>query len=344
MSNNISIKKWERYFKSRGLSGRVISQYIPYIRKLRESNAPVIFEFEHLSKMIGIKRAELAKIVNSTEHYYRTFYIPKRKGGKREICSPYPSLLHCQKWIYKNILLQQSIHNSAHGFVPGRSIFTNATPHLKQRALLKMDIENFFPSIPINWVINYFSSLGYAKNVTFYLASICCLNGCLAQGAATSPYLTNTLMQSLDNRMAILSEKYQLIYTRYADDLTFSGNYIPHGYIKIVTNIIENYGLVVNREKTRLHIKPGQRIVTGLSVAGEVLKLPRSTKRHLRKEIFYLRKYGYLSHISKMKINNPFYIDSIEGKIQFWLQTEPDNSYAIQSLSYIGELKRALDS
>lgn len=344
MTKIISIKQWEGYFKKRGISNNVISEYLPYIIKLQKNKVPVIFEFEHLAMLLGIKKNELANIVNSPENFYRTFFIPKKRGGKREISSPYPSLLQCQHWIYQNILLVQPVHDCAHGFVPRRSIFTNAQAHLSQKALLKMDIRNFFPSIPINWVINYFFSLGYAKNVSFYLASLCCYDGALSQGSATSPYLTNILMRSLDNRMAGLSKKYSLSYTRYADDLTFSGAYIPYSYIDIVSNIIEEYGLKVNEDKTRLHTKSGQRIVTGLSVVGDTLKLPRSTKRNLRQEFFYLKKYGYLSHISKTKINHPYYLESIEGKLRFWLQVEPDNQFVIQAIAYFEEMKALIDN
>ncbi len=291
---------------------------------------------------MGIKRSELACIVNSPEKYHRTFHIPKRKGGKRLIVSPYPSLLSCQNWIYKNILINQPVHENAHGFVPGRSIITNAKEHLSKKVLLKMDLKDFFPSIPINWVMNYFMSIGYAKNVAFYLSSLCCYDGHLSQGSSTSPYLTNILLNNLDKRLNSLSRSYELTYTRYADDLTFSGLYIPCSFIEVVNRIVDEYGLTVNTKKTRLHLKPGQRIVTGISVAGESLKIPRKTKRDIRQEIHYIKRYGYLSHISKEKINHPYYLDSIIGKLGFWLQVEPENKFANSARQYLRELQGSL--
>jgi len=149
--------------------------------------------------------------------------------------------------------------------------------------------------------------------------------------------LTNILLRSLDDRLYRLSLSYNLNYSRYADDIFFSGNYIPHKFISIVTEIIEDFGLEVNTDKTTLHTKPGQRIVTGLSVVGEKLKLPRKTKREIRKELFFINKYGYLSHVTKKKITNPFYLDSLKGKLIFWKQIEPDNQYATKGLNLINQ-------
>jgi len=337
MYQKISIRKWENFFKDRGISKDIINSYLPYVKLLNQNNAPVIFEFRHLAKLFGIKEFDLAKMVNSSDSYYRSFFMSKRKGGKRHITAPYPSLLHCQRWIYNNILLAQTVHNSAHGFIPGRSIILNATNHLSTKCLLKMDLKDFFPSITINWVINLFSKIGYANNVSYYLASLCCHEEVLSQGAATSPYLTNILLRSLDDRLYRLSLSYNLNYSRYADDIFYSGNYIPHKFISIVTEIIEDFGLEVNTDKTTLHTKPGQRIVTGLSVVGEKLKLPRKTKREIRKELFFINKYGYLSHVNKKKIANPFYLDSLKGKLVFWKQIEPDNQYATKGLNFINQ-------
>ncbi|QDT23080.1 reverse transcriptase family protein [Gimesia chilikensis] len=333
------MKDWEKYFIDRGLPTDTISTYLSYISQLSENQVPVIFEFEHLTKLLGLKRNVLAKIVNSPEHFHRKFSIRKRSGGKRIIVSPYPSLLYCQKWIYVNLLLKQKVHTAAHGFVPGKSIFSNAKLHLSKRSMLKMDLKNFFPSIPMSWVINFFHDLGYAKNVSSYLASLCCYEHRLSQGAATSPYLSNLLLKNLDDRLSSISNSYRLQYSRYADDITFSGDYIPSKLIKIIEEIVDDYGLAINQKKTRLHTKPGQRIVTGLSVVGEELTIPRKMKRDLRQEVHFIRKYGYLSHISKMKINHPFYLESIAGRFQFWLQAEPENEFAKESLTYLQKIK-----
>ncbi|WP_447801077.1 reverse transcriptase family protein [Pseudomonas kilonensis] len=335
MNNNTIVKNWLGYFRQRGVSGPLIEVYAEYIKTLAGNSVPVIFEFEHLSRLIGIDQARFRAMVNSPSSFYRTFHIKKRLGGLREISSPFPSLLICQDWIYKNILLNIPVHSCVHGYVPGRSIFTNATPHLNARCLLKMDIKNFFPSIKIDWVANLFNQMGYADNVSFYLASLCCKKGRLVQGASTSPYLTNILLRGLDHRLSNLAKSYNMEYTRYADDLTFSGEYIPHSVIGVVGAIISDFGLEPNVEKTRLQIARNQKIVTGLSVAGESLGVPRSFKRELKKDLHFIQKFGYESHLAKKKIRKPFYIDSLIGKVNFWLQAEPADQYAMQALSML---------
>lgn len=337
------VSKWSTYFKDRGLPTQIIESHCDYIRKLASNNAPAIFEIEHLSKLLGIEREHLNSMINASSSFYRTFKIPKRRGDFRTIKAPYPSLLQCQSWIYKNILLNNNAHKCAHGFNPGKSIFSNAKNHLAAKAILRIDLENFFPSIPINWVINFFSRLGYNNSVSFYLASLCCCDGALVQGAPTSPYLTNLLLTHLDERLLRLSKKYNLKYSRYADDLTFSGSYIPHDFINIVTEIIDSAHLKVNQAKTRLKIGDGQKIVTGLSVGGAEIRLPRKTKRQLKKEIFYIRKFGLFSHLSKTRAKNPNYLDSLLGRIAFWIQAEPKSKEASESFEHIKKLRAELE-
>ncbi|MCO7573416.1 MULTISPECIES: reverse transcriptase family protein [Pseudomonas chlororaphis group] len=327
-----SVKDWLKHFERRGISRDLVESYLPYIKKLNQTSSPVIFEFEHLSLLIGVDQHELRKMVNAPHAFYHSFQIKKRSGGMRKIHAPYPSMLMCQDWIYKNVLINKPVHSAAHGFVPGRSIFTNASVHLGSKCLMKMDLKDFFPSVPINWVINYFLSLGYADNVSFYLGALCCCEGRLVQGSATSPYLTNILLKGLDERISLLAKAYGLRFTRYADDLTFSGNYIPHKLIGVVSEIIVQYGLRVNDKKTKLQVGANQKIVTGLSVSGNALALPRKFKRELKMELHFIKKYGYVSHASKKKIRNPYYIDSVIGKLNFWLQVEPANMEALSGL------------
>lgn len=322
---------WRAYFQDRGVSSDRIDGYIHYIEGLSNTNQPVIFELDHLSALLGIEIEYLAKMIASPISFYRKFSIPKRSGGKREILAPYESLLTCQRWILKNILKNIQLHPAVHGFCSGRSIKTNASPHIDGKALLKMDLKDFFPSIPLSWVIKTFQDIGYAPNVSYYLASLCCYEKKLAQGAATSPALSNIILKGLDNRLGRLAKRCSLTFTRYADDITFSGEKIHQSFSKLVTKIVEEYGLVVNADKTRLKLKDGARIVTGISISNGRLSIPREYKRALKNEIFFIRKFGLLSHLANRKIMNPNYINSILGKISFWLYIEPENKFALDS-------------
>lgn len=236
-----------------------------------------------------------------------------------------PLLLDCQRWILLNILSNQPVSNACHGYVKNRSIITNAREHIGAKALLKVDLKDFYPSIKIGRVIKFFNRLGYTHNVSSYLASICCLNDELPQGAATSPYLSNVLFTYFDNRIERLASTYNLKYTRYADDLTFSGRYIPHDYIQLLSEIVSDGNFQINEKKTRLIYKSNNRIITGISVANDRLRLPRSTRRQLRQEAHYIKSFGLLSHVAKNRIKNPHYLKSLLGKISFWLKVEPDS-------------------
>lgn len=335
-------KNWEKYFKGIGLPNDLIFFYMEYVERMIGAGLPVIFEFAHLAALLGRTPEYLASAVNSPSNHYRLFKIPKRRGGWREISAPYPALLQCQQLVNNTILQRGSIHEAAHGFRKKKSIVTNASKHLAQRCLLKMDLEDFFPSIPIRRVIKVFRYLGYPPNVSFYLARLCCLDDALPQGAATSPALSNIIARRMDARLAGLAPKWDLQYTRYADDMAFSGSEIPTKFIKVVQEIVEDEGFRINADKTKLCRSKAKRVVTGLSVSGEELKVPRAYKRRLKQEVYYIRRFGYFSHVSKMRIKDPFYIDSIFGKLQFWKWIEPDNSFANEALEWISNVVEEL--
>jgi len=333
-----NFEDWADYFIDVGLPEKIRFKYLVYLQPIIENDCPVVFEFDHLAALLGRSTYYLASTINHSEKHYRQFLIPKRKGGSREINAPYPALLECQQWILRNILSKVKVHPKAMAFRPKGSILKNATPHLGKKCILKMDFKEFFPSIGLARIIKVFRNIGYFPNVSFYLASLCCLNGALPQGAPTSPYLSNIVTKLLDSRLNNLAKKTKLSYTRYADDITFSGKHIGLGFIKYIENIIQESGFQVNKEKTILSRNSGKKIVTGISVGGNTPKLPRAYKRKLRQEIHYIFKYGYISHISKKKIREPFYLSSIYGKLLFWKWIEPENKFVNNYIPHLKEL------
>lgn len=332
MSVKKSFNYWKSSFEKSGIKPELVDDYLAYIGPLLQNGVPIIFDFNHLCLLLGRNQSYLASVINSNVSHYREFEIPKRSGGKRTITAPYSALLQCQSWIYENILRNIKIHSSAHGFTFKKSIISNSKVHVCQNHFLKIDLKDFFPSISINRVITIFKSLGYTHKVSFYLASICCYGDVLPQGAPTSPMLSNIVAISLDNRLMNYSRRFNLKYTRYADDLAFSGDDIPVKHVEYITEIIKACGFTVNEKKTILQQEKHKRILTGISIAEEVIKVPREYKRRLKLEIHCIRKYGLLGHMRKHKIRNPDYLQSIVGKIHFWLAVEPDNEYAKQAL------------
>jgi retron-type reverse transcriptase len=290
---------------------------IEYAKFLERNGLPVIFEFSHLSDELSITPSVLADMVNRTDSFYREFTIPKRRGGKRVISVPSPILLEAQRWIYLNVLVRRSLHDSAYGFVSKRSSVDNARKHLGARCLLKVDLKDFFPSISNKRVISIFRNFGYAPNVSYYLTKLCCQNEALPQGAATSPYLSNIIATTLDLRLSALSDKLNLTYTRYADDISISGDEIRPSLLGTIRSIIESEGFALNNDKTVIVRRSGKKLVTGISVAGENLRLSKSYKREIRKIVYFIEKYGLESHMEKTGEFYPVYLDRVKGKIQY---------------------------
>lgn len=331
---------WEKYFRSNDVDDQTLSEYVEYIKALLANDVPIIFEIDHLSSLLSIEHSELTKVINSPHSFYRTFNIPKRKGGIRIISMPYPTLLFIQRWIKTNILDKVELNDSAHGFIKNKSIITNANVHLKNKTILKMDITDFFPSINIGRVISVFHKFGYSTKVSYYLAALCTLDNKLPQGAATSPSISNIISKKMDHRLKRLSNSFGVLYTRYADDLTFSGHFISPRFIPLVSKILSEEGFKVNDAKTKLITGKGKKIITGISINSGILKLPKSKKRLLRKEGYYVAKYPV--KFAKAFREDPFYIDQLIGKYNFWLQIEPDNTFARDTIKKLKNIANSL--
>jgi retron-type reverse transcriptase len=339
---NYRIKHWEKHFYDHGIREDLIQAYLPYVKKFLAKKLPVIFENQHLALLLGRSNQFVVSIINANESFYREFKIPKRRGGERQISAPMPSLLECQYWIKKNILDQFTPHDSTHGFRSDRSILTNAQVHLKNQSVLKIDIEDFFPSIKINRVINFFQNLGYTKDISFTLSKFCTLYDCLPQGAPTSPILSNLLNYKLDVRLNALAKKFNFCYSRYADDLTFSSKKIPFKFISYVENILNEENYFLNPNKTLLK-DSGKRIITGVSISNNKISLPRNYKRNLRQELYYIKKFGYFGHAKSQGIRDPYYPSKILGKISYWLFIEPENTEALEYKEMMISLIKNLD-
>lgn len=332
------VNKWKRDFIQHGVKDELIADYLAYLKPLVNSGLPIIFDFKHLCLLLGKNTSYLAAVVNASSSHYREFAIPKRSGGVRIISAPYPALLDCQRWINQHILSKVPIHSSAHGFALRKSIITNAQAHVGKEYFLKVDIKDFFPSVTINQVITVFKNMGYTHRVSYYLSSLCCYEKILPQGAPTSPTLSNLIAAGMDNRLARFARKFKLSYTRYADDLAFSGSSITAKHLSYITAIIQDCGFNVNPAKTLLQQNKNKRILTGISIAEEQIKLPREYKRKLKMEIHCIRKFGIVMHIRNQRIKNPNHLSTVIGRIQFWLSVEPDNGFAKKALAELRKL------
>lgn len=332
------IKEWDKFYTEKNVSEDLKKSLLDYAAVLLDKGVPVIYDLDHLCALLGLKKCYVTSVIFCSKVHYREFKIKKRSGGYREIRAPYHSLLYMQRWIYEEILLKCKVNATAHGFVKKRSILTNANVHKGQAYMLKMDLKDFFPSISINWVVQVFKDIGYTNDVAFYLASICCLEEALPQGAPTSPMLSNIVASFMDKRLYKLCQEYGYKYTRYADDIAISGSIISPTFIDVVSGIIEDCGFEVNKKKTRLYGEQGNKIITGISLANNEVRVPRGYRRDLEQEIFYILKYGYDAHVKRNKIRKSNYLQSIIGKLNFWLMVEPQNEMAKKGYEYLNPL------
>ena len=217
---------------------RLTQGYVDYVATLARDNVPPIFEINHLAQMVGVHTGSIANMQNNIQFHYRSFSIPKRSGGVRTISMPSPVLLTVQRWIANNILVTQALSENCHSFRKKRSIVTNASPHLQAAAILKLDLEDFFGSVKKEDVRNIFAGIGFPDNIVELLSTLCCHNDHLPQGAATSPMLSNIAAFVLDEALTKYAQDLQLIYTRYADDMTFSGKRIESSMLYRISNAI----------------------------------------------------------------------------------------------------------
>ena len=312
---------------------------MPYINTVVAKGLPVILGINHLALMMQLDSGILKSMVVSSHSFYHSFTIPKRKGGTRQIDAPYPSMIKAQQWIYYEILSKIAISPSATGFVPRHSIKDNASAHLCQNCLLLLDVKDFFPSIKWHKVYAVFKHLGYPKNIAQYLASLCCLNGHTPQGAVTSPALSNVIARRLDARITGLAKKYEIKYTRYADDMTFSGEQISRRFQSFVNKIVKDDGFQINDSKTRFIKGRHQKIVTGISISENKLTVPKSKRREVRQHVYYINRFGLSEHQRMIGNNDPIFLERLIGYLHFWHSIEPDNKFVINSLDSLSSIR-----
>lgn len=287
-----------------------------YIKHFEEKNLPAILSSEHLSLLLGIKQSALYAISNSANAFYRTFYVRKKNGGKRQISAPLPLLLAAQQWILSKILESVAVHPAAKAYKKGSSIKENARFHRGQESLFKSDVEDFFGSISQFWVYEFFRSLGYTTAIARLLAGLCCKNGVLPQGAATSGYLSNIYMYQFDDAVFNYCRTKRLRYTRYADDIAISGAGIELDETKdIVSTLLKNHKLRINLRKTRIQRRNTRQKITGV-VVNDRLGPDRQFLRRIRQDVHYIRKFGVHGHARHRGFRSPlFCINNLLGRI-----------------------------
>lgn len=285
---------------------------------------------------------------------YLSFDIPKKTGGTRKIKSPASHLKTIQKRL-KALLEEVYRHKvAAHGFIKGKSIISNADCHINKRYVLNIDLENFFGAINFGRVRGMFLNPPYnfPEKVATILAQMCCHENALPQGAPTSPIISNMICSRLDSNLRHLAEKYRCMYTRYADDITFSttrktfpkaiaesfsGDNAPKTVSigQELAEIIKTNGFTINEKKTRLQDKNTRQEVTGL-VTNKKRNVNRRFIRNTRAILFSWDKHGAdtatqlhykknATHIAPPFKSPPTIEQIARGRIEFIRSIRDDN-------------------
>lgn len=293
-----------------------ISQCLIYAKPLFEKNLPIIFNQTHLALLIGIDNEYFHRMSNSSLLFYRSFEIAKKNGGVRRIDEPLPDLKKVQKWILNEILYKIPVSKFSKAYIPKCSIKDNARFHKGQKVLLQIDLKDYFKSIKIGMVTRFYKSIGYNKAVAVMLAKLSCYRGALPQGAPTSPYLSNLITVELDDRLARYALAKHIRYTRYADDLSFSGDFNVEEVIRKVINCTAVLGLSVNTKKTKVSRMHKKQQVTGI-VVNEKIQVCRTYREKIRQEVYFINKYGLSEHLARIKETRKNYLEHLIGKINF---------------------------
>ena len=292
--------------------------------QLERYGLPLWHNEEDLARALNVTVKQLRHFSihrhRETSPHYVCFAIPKRGGGQRLIYAPKRRLKEIQRRLHVLLTARLPTSSVAHGFLPQRSVGTNAAPHVGKKFVLKLDLKDCFPSIHFGRVRGLFISFGYGYPVATVLAVLMTecprqpveIDGSLfhvpvgpracVQGAPTSPSLCNAVLLRLDHRLQGLAKKFGFAYTRYADDLTFSGDdaSCAKALHRLIKKIVADEGWRLNSDKTRLLRRAQRQRVAGV-VVNHTLGLSRQERRKLRAAIHQFAKSGDSSSAHRLR-------------------------------------------
>lgn len=330
----------------KGYSEDEISSMLSYAKNLIDKGLPIIFDQYHLSLLVGYDYWFLLAISNCQYRFYRKFEIPKKNGKMRKIEEPSPALKEIQTWILNNILNPASktnVSEVAKAYMPGKKLSENARFHKSKNLVIALDLIDFFGSIRFSQVFWMFMNLGYNKGVSMMLTKICMLWGSLPQGAPTSPMLSNLVFYDIDNKIFKYCRKRKIMYTRYADDLTFSSNDMNISHlIAYVNMLLSNTTFRLNYEKTKVMGRGNRQLVTGI-VVNDKLQVSKTYRDKVRQEFYYCMKYGFANHMKRIVLpkwceTTDVYIHHLLGKVNHILKINPKDTEFIKYADYLKKL------
>ena len=285
-------------------------------------------------------------ISNNIEKNYKKYKIKKRNGKYRTIYEPNLILKQIQKQILNNILNNKSISKYAKAYHKGIQLKDNAIPHINKEMILKLDIKDFFENISFLNIYNSCFPIEYfPKSVGMILTYLCTYDNHLTQGSPTSAYISNLVMKEFDEELGNWCNLRNISYTRYSDDMTFSGAFNPSELITKVRKMLYKLGLELNNDKIHIVYKSSSQNVTGI-VVNEKMQVNVKYRNKIRQEIYYIKKFGLSSHLKKCDINidSKRYLNILYGRVLYVLQINENDKEFIKYRQFIENLKRQCKS
>jgi len=341
-----------------GIPGTVLDNAIRQIAVLRGANLAPILTLGHLARRIGAPHGYLRAIIERRIDPYEQFSRKRRDGHRMRIISaPTPVLMSVQRWILQNILSRVDVHHASFAYTRGRSVAACARRHVGARFLLKFDLHNFFESINELRVYSLYRGLGYAPLVSLELSRLCTRGsaftshrsilappndkyvvvdeyrskwlGFVPQGSPTSGAIANLVARQLDNELQQLAEENRLSYTRYADDMMFSGagelsRSLCRDIVRKVRGITSDNGFQLHEKKTRI-VSPGARLVVlGVVLGTDGISLSREIKQRIERHLYGAERFHVHNHANHFNFTSVIgFINHIRGLLDFAHDVDP---------------------
>ena len=284
-------------------------------------------ELSSLERDLGINAKTLYAVSNNLGKHYRKAKLPKKNGGFRNLSVPDEVLKSIQRQISEVLLIHMPVSRYAKAYRFGSSTLRNAKHHVGKQVVLKLAILHFFDSIQYSPVKDkVFPAQIYAEPLRILLTMLCYHKDALPQGAPSSPAITNIILYGFDELVGQWCRERGISYTRYCDDMTFSGDFDPAEVIRFVRLELKKTGFLLNEQKTRIQRPGQQQTVTGI-VVNEKLSIPEDYRRKLRQELYYCRKFGIQEHLQKigLEISEDTFRMQLLGKVNYVLQVHPND-------------------
>ena len=307
-----------------------IKLYKILITKYRSKDLDVFFNEVASESMIDF-------ILTRKDSYYKTFNVKKKNGSYRTINEPLNQLFTIQKEFSLFFLMNRSKNENSHGFELNKSIITNANKHVNKKIVLNIDLENFFLNISTSRIVEFLiKKFNVSEIKATKIADILTYKNSLPQGSPSSPIISNFICEKLDLELYKYCRRFNITYTRYADDMSFSFSFdkLPKFQVNNIISIIEQNGFKINKAKYRYYYRNSRQIVTGL-VVNEKVNVKREFYKNLRAILYNWNSKGI--EVAQNKFiekhgENKNFILTVAGWINFLGQVQGKDSDKFISL------------